>query len=284
MFIEAFALNVSSLSKTVLVEAFIEGEYKKWLSNAVKLPAKSQRQMEKEKAKEMEKLKAELDAERGRPGAGVGLGIGDIGMMIEEGDEDEDEEDTESESDSEDEYDSANEEEDNVELEEEEKGPQDEDVLGAFAHWTHHHTKHKEVVCDLQGGFDKLNNLFTLTDPAIHHSEKSKQTGATDHGAKGILSIMEGHRCNWLCVKIGLPKNTEMKGRKTVFLNQHENQKAERMLYEERSVLIKPQLKFLKASYQEGGKITEKTQVVILSKAILEKDKRSNLRYMMFDE
>ena len=82
------------------------------------------------------------------------------------------------------------------------------DVLAAFSHWTHYHTNHKLLVCDLQGVFNKEGRLpfFELTDPAICSRHRGRcRYGRTDLGFRGMRAFGSRHRCNSVCRRLGLP-------------------------------------------------------------------------------
>ena len=77
-----------------------------------------------------------------------------------------------------------------------------EDVPQAFSHWTYVHSKSDLLVCDIQG---QQANKFYLTDPAIHsRAEKGPYFGRTDHGIKGQQAFFKTHKCNNLCLVLGL--------------------------------------------------------------------------------
>ena len=87
------------------------------------------------------------------------------------------------------------------------------DVLQAFSHFTHHITKRKMLVCDLQGVLDTASNppVFELTDPVIHNVSKQGHRnvyGRTDRGPKGISEFFKSHSCNDICKRLSLPSNT----------------------------------------------------------------------------
>jgi hypothetical protein len=60
------------------------------------------------------------------------------------------------------------------------------DLLQAFSHFTYNVTGRKMLVCDLQGVYNKAENLFELTDPVIHNVSKQGHTrvyGRSDRGS-----------------------------------------------------------------------------------------------------
>jgi len=60
------------------------------------------------------------------------------------------------------------------------------------------------VVCDLQGVV-KGNN-YLLTDPAVN--SRSQAFGNTDCGINGMREVLGRHKCNRICIDIGLENNT----------------------------------------------------------------------------
>ena len=77
-----------------------------------------------------------------------------------------------------------------------------EPVLDAFSHWTHEVTKGQLIVVDLQG--TKKQNIFYLTDPAIHSA--TGDFGITDKKASGIARFFKTHVCNEICRAMRLTK------------------------------------------------------------------------------
>jgi hypothetical protein len=78
------------------------------------------------------------------------------------------------------------------------------EAVQAFSHWTYVVSAKKMMVVDCQGCFNKAENKFLLTDPAIHCSSLLR-FGATNMGAKGFLKFFKTHSCNDVCRGIGLP-------------------------------------------------------------------------------
>ncbi|KAG2501020.1 hypothetical protein HYH03_000840 [Edaphochlamys debaryana] len=96
------------------------------------------------------------------------------------------------------------EEDEDEEGDEGESGPRTEDVPQAFSHFSYVVTEHRKLVCDLQGVWNSTDG-FTLTDPVIHHFERSGRYGATDKGPAGMTAFFKTHTCNALCRRLGLP-------------------------------------------------------------------------------
>lgn len=86
------------------------------------------------------------------------------------------------------------------------------DVPQCFSHFSHVATAGKKLVCDLQGTWNATDG-FMLTDPVVHSIGAAGQrhyNGATDKGARGILSFFETHKCGPTCRRLGLaPPNME---------------------------------------------------------------------------
>jgi hypothetical protein len=94
-----------------------------------------------------------------------------------------------------------------------------ESVPQTFSHFTYHHSKHKLLVCDLQGVFDDRQNppAFELTDPAIHWRSQQHRHGhkygATDKGEVGMEKFFETHECTDLCRALQLETPKRKRGR-----------------------------------------------------------------------
>ena len=78
------------------------------------------------------------------------------------------------------------------------------DIPQAFTHYTYRQSRHRIMVCDLQGVLDTTSTppLFELTDPVIHYKSdhgKSHVYGRTDRGTKGMQDFLRTHTCNDLC-------------------------------------------------------------------------------------
>ena len=68
----------------------------------------------------------------------------------------------------------------------------------AFSHFTWEESKHKVLVCDLQG----VGDLWT--DPQIHSAD-GRGYGKGNMGMKGIHAFLQNHRCNAICTALKLP-------------------------------------------------------------------------------
>ena len=92
----------------------------------------------------------------------------------------------------------------------------------AFSHFSWVFSRHKMLVCDLQGVIDNTDPLgptvLQLTDPVIH-SRSSKETksdssqkkfGRTDAGMKGMNLFFETHVCNPLCKALKLEERPDI--------------------------------------------------------------------------
>jgi hypothetical protein len=84
----------------------------------------------------------------------------------------------------------------------------------AFSHFSFVKSKMKLMVVDLQGVFtqkDDGTKVYELTDPVIHQrpsGRKSKRVmldfGRTDRGVKGMKAFFESHKCTDACKFLGL--------------------------------------------------------------------------------
>lgn len=63
----------------------------------------------------------------------------------------------------------------------------------AFAHFTYEASKHKLLVCDIQG----VNDVYT--DPQVHTSENQKAFGKGNLGQQGFDNFLRTHQCNPIC-------------------------------------------------------------------------------------
>ena len=84
-------------------------------------------------------------------------------------------------------------------------------VPQCFSHFTYERSGCIELVCDIQGTWNRVDG-FRLTDPSIHHHHRvrdekiaQKRHGGTDKGLDGIHKFMETHQCNALCRALSLP-------------------------------------------------------------------------------
>jgi len=78
------------------------------------------------------------------------------------------------------------------------------EVAQAFSHFSFFNSERKMLLCDLQGEYDKRENMFCFTDPVVHYYDrhnpgKRSLYGRTDLGRKGIEKFFDNHRCNRLC-------------------------------------------------------------------------------------
>jgi len=69
----------------------------------------------------------------------------------------------------------------------------------AFAHFTYEASKHRLLVCDIQG----VNDIYT--DPQVHTSQLQKEFGKGNLGQKGFENFLRTHRCNPICQYLKLP-------------------------------------------------------------------------------
>jgi len=68
----------------------------------------------------------------------------------------------------------------------------------AFSHFTYEASRHKILICDIQGVADMY------TDPQIH-SASGVGFGRGNLGMMGIRAFFMRHRCNMICAYLGLP-------------------------------------------------------------------------------
>jgi len=78
------------------------------------------------------------------------------------------------------------------------------EVAQAFSHFSFFNSERKMLLCDLQGEYDKRENMFCFTDPVVHYYDRHNPGnrslyGRTDLGRKGIEKFFDNHRCNRLC-------------------------------------------------------------------------------------
>lgn len=67
----------------------------------------------------------------------------------------------------------------------------------AFSHFTYIHSNRQYVIIDIQGVGD------TYTDPQVHSADQ-KGFGLGNLGQKGIDAFLQTHRCNNICIGLGL--------------------------------------------------------------------------------
>ena len=79
-------------------------------------------------------------------------------------------------------------------------------LLNAFSHWTFDITDEYLIVTDLQG-FIYKNDDYILTDPAILCVDDNR-FGSTNLGLIGIKHFFANHRCNQVCKKLKLKRNS----------------------------------------------------------------------------
>ena len=83
-----------------------------------------------------------------------------------------------------------------------------EDIPQAFSCFSYKYSKHKYLVCDLQGVLDQTRSppCFELTDPVIHYKSKKGRKnvfGRTDRGEEGMNKFFATHKCSELCEALG---------------------------------------------------------------------------------
>ena len=182
--------------RNILVEEFLEGDYKKFNSNMGYV----------------EKDVADLVGRMNNLGLG-GMGGGRISNglgAIVEGDSEEDSDSDEEEGDVENIFDSK----ESVPQGGSYRDLQDAYFPQAFSHFSYEKSKHMFMVVDLQGVFT-INadgtKCYNLTDPVVHKNRKKKQQitkhwsfGRTDRGEKGMKAFFETHHCTDACRILGL--------------------------------------------------------------------------------
>ena len=80
------------------------------------------------------------------------------------------------------------------------------EVAQAFSHFSYWASGRKRLVCDLQGVYDKEQNLLKFSDPVIHYHNHRREDrkgvhGRTDRGRKGMALFFDTHQeqCGYLC-------------------------------------------------------------------------------------
>lgn len=180
-----FELMEDGIEKNILVERYLNGDYKKFNSNMGFVD---------------DDVKQLID----RMGnLGLGNDLNDLGA-IEEGSEEEDE------SDDEEIFDSKEAVPENGNY----SDLQDEYFPQAFSHFTYEKSKKQLMVVDLQGVFTIKadgTKLYELTDPVIHKRKSNRNRtmkkwsfGRTDRGEKGMQAFFETHKCTQACKILGL--------------------------------------------------------------------------------
>lgn len=203
-FIEPMVVEVwdNGQERNILVEKFLDGEYKKFNNNMgyVDKEARS----EEEDSRPVDDLVGQMN----------NLGLGAIDEECSE------EEDSDSEEEDEGEEENGNEEDDLFDNEESApvsgtyRDVKDAYFPQAFSHFTYEKSKRHFMVVDLQGVFTIRadgTRCYELTDPVIHkHRKKSKQKyrtwtfGRTDRGEKGMKAFFKSHKCTEVCKLLGL--------------------------------------------------------------------------------
>ena len=181
-------LNENGAEKNMLVEEFLEGDYKKFNSNMGYV---------EDDVKELVKRMSSLGL-GGNFSQPVG---GGLGAIVEEDSSEEEDEDI---------FDSK------------EAAPysgtytdfQDAYFPQAFSHFTYEKSKRQLMVVDLQGVFIEKSDgtkLYKLTDPVIHKRRTNRNRtmkkwsfGRTDRGEKGMKAFFETHKCTDACKLLGL--------------------------------------------------------------------------------
>eukprot|EP00484_Ammonia_sp_Unknown_P000346 CAMPEP_0197022338 /NCGR_PEP_ID=MMETSP1384-20130603/3249_1 /TAXON_ID=29189 /ORGANISM="Ammonia sp." /LENGTH=595 /DNA_ID=CAMNT_0042450369 /DNA_START=5 /DNA_END=1792 /DNA_ORIENTATION=- len=74
----------------------------------------------------------------------------------------------------------------------------DRNTPSAFSHFTYEASKHRILICDLQG----VGDLYT--DPQMHTFD-GKGCGKGNMGKRGIEKFLGSHKCNAICVYLKLP-------------------------------------------------------------------------------
>lgn len=66
-----------------------------------------------------------------------------------------------------------------------------DEVAQAFSHFSFVHSGRKMLICDLQGVYDRRNNIFRFTDPVIHYDDvrKIEQRGLYGRTDVSILQM-----------------------------------------------------------------------------------------------
>lgn len=71
-------------------------------------------------------------------------------------------------------------------------------VAQAFSHFSYEHSNQNEMVVDIQG------SGYAYTDPQLH--SKKKEYGRADRGESGFKDFFRTHKCNHICIALGLQK------------------------------------------------------------------------------
>lgn len=181
-------LNENGVEKNVLIERFLEGEYKKFNSNMGYV---------EEDVKQLVERMSGLGL-----GGNFSRGINDGLGAIEEGNEEESEDEEIFDSKEATPY----------------RGTYNDLQVAyfpqAFSHFTYEKSKRQLMVVDLQGVLTAKTDgtkLYELTDPVIHKRRSNRNRtmkkwsfGRTDRGEKGMKAFFETHKCTDACKFLGL--------------------------------------------------------------------------------
>lgn len=180
----------NTVGKSVLIEKFLEGEYKKFNSNMGYVEDDVKRLVE-----QMDNLGLGGTFNKGLSNA--------LGAIVEGDSEEESDEEREI-------FDSK----EAVPYAGHYSDLQDAYFPQAFSHFTYQKSTGAFMVVDLQGVFSINRDgtkLYQLTDPVIHkHSKKKNRRtrkwsfGRTDRGEKGMKAFFETHKCTDACKLLGL--------------------------------------------------------------------------------
>ncbi|KAL7549696.1 hypothetical protein ACHAWF_014679 [Thalassiosira exigua] len=197
-FIEPMVVELTDggAEKNVLIEQYLDGDYKKFNSNMGYVD---------EEVKKFERLRHDQQV-KNVVGKMNDLGLrGNYLGAIEEDSEEEDENSSEEEI-----FDST------------EASPhqgtyndlQDAYIPQTFSHYTYQRSKGQLMVVDLQGVFKVRSDgtkVYKLTDPVIHKHRRNRNRvmkkwsfGRTDRGEKGMRAFFETHKCTDACKLLGL--------------------------------------------------------------------------------
>jgi len=91
------------------------------------------------------------------------------------------------------------------------------DFVQDFSHWVYFSTDQKLLLCDLQGVLNEEGRhpKFELTDPAICSKPEygSERFGNSDMKLRGFRTFGRSHKCNLVCIGLGLPSFGTRKNR-----------------------------------------------------------------------
>ncbi|RYG99200.1 hypothetical protein EON65_50520 [archaeon] len=85
------------------------------------------------------------------------------------------------------------------------------DAVQAFSHWTYCYTKQEMLIVECQGVYNRDDNEFLLTDPAVHSIQMQK-FGSTNMAVEGYIKFFRTHKCNSYCkaLKLKPPSKDEL--------------------------------------------------------------------------